>query len=129
MLLTRMVELAAKSGKNFPLSSSSRSKVVYNEARTDHYRRFSGTQRSIDEDVSRVKAILSDHGGGQFESALTEEAMHNLWAARKEALWAMLAQRPDGSQIWSTDVAVPISRMAEIIGKRQSFLPTACESN
>jgi D-lactate dehydrogenase (cytochrome) len=43
--------------------------------------------------------------------------MTNLWAARKEALWATLAVRPEGTQIWSTDVAVPLSRMAEIIGE------------
>lgn len=43
--------------------------------------------------------------------------MTNLWAARKEALWAVLAVRPEGTQIWSTDVAVPLSRMAEIIGE------------
>jgi D-lactate dehydrogenase (cytochrome) len=42
--------------------------------------------------------------------------MANLWAARKEALWATLAVCPEGTQIWSTDVAVPLSKMAEIIG-------------
>lgn len=43
--------------------------------------------------------------------------MANLWAARKECLWATLAVKPEGTQIWSTDVAVPLSRMAEIIGQ------------
>jgi D-lactate dehydrogenase (cytochrome) len=42
--------------------------------------------------------------------------MDSLWSARKQALWASLAVRPEGTQIWSTDVAVPISRLAEIIG-------------
>ena len=42
--------------------------------------------------------------------------MEALWSARKQALWASLAVRPEGTQIWSTDVAVPISRMADLIG-------------
>ncbi|KAK7417846.1 hypothetical protein QQX98_004321 [Neonectria punicea] len=41
--------------------------------------------------------------------------MQSLWSARKQALWANLAARPEGTQIWSTDVAVPLSRMAELI--------------
>lgn len=44
--------------------------------------------------------------------------MQSLWSARKQALWANLAVRPEGTQIWSTDVAVPLSRMAELIGKQ-----------
>ena len=43
--------------------------------------------------------------------------MQSLWSARKQALWANLAVRPEGTQIWSTDVAVPLSRMAELIGE------------
>ncbi|KAB8078783.1 hypothetical protein BDV29DRAFT_187687 [Aspergillus leporis] len=77
--------------------------------------KFSGTLRAIDEDVQRVRAITSENGGDNFEFAKSNKEMHSLWAARKEALWAMLAQRPEGTQIWSTDVAVPLSRMAEII--------------
>lgn len=45
--------------------------------------------------------------------------MDSLWSARKQALWASLAVRPEGTEVWSTDVAVPISRMADII----SMLP------
>lgn len=47
--------------------------------------------------------------------------MQSLWSARKQALWASLAVRPEGTQIWSTDVAVPLSRMAELIGEHDSF--------
>ncbi|GAB1198541.1 hypothetical protein APSETT444_007864 [Aspergillus pseudonomiae] len=77
--------------------------------------KFSGTPRAIEEDVERVRTISSQHGGANFEFAKSEEEMNSLWAARKESLWAMLAVRPEGTQIWSTDVAVPLSRMAEII--------------
>ncbi|KAF9890418.1 hypothetical protein FE257_006086 [Aspergillus nanangensis] len=77
--------------------------------------KFSGTTQSIDDDIARVQKITANHGGSDFEFAGSETEMQNLWAARKEALWAMLAQRPEGTQIWSTDVAVPLSRLADII--------------
>lgn len=41
--------------------------------------------------------------------------MDSLWSARKTALWASLATRPDGTEMRSTDVAVPISRLADIV--------------
>jgi D-lactate dehydrogenase (cytochrome) len=34
----------------------------------------------------------------------------------------MLALREEGSEVWSTDVAVPISRLPDIIGSRQKYL-------
>lgn len=90
---------------------------AYKTLLTAHYaNRFSGTQRSINDDIARVKRIAEIHNGDEFLIATTKVEMENLWAARKEALWASLAVRPEGSQIWSTDVAVPLSRMAEIIG-------------
>ncbi|KAL3487599.1 hypothetical protein BJX62DRAFT_213380 [Aspergillus germanicus] len=77
--------------------------------------KFSGTAQSIAADIAKVERISSQGGGSAFEFAKTEQDMHNLWSARKEAVWAMCAQRPEGTQIWSTDVAVPLSRMPEII--------------
>ncbi|KAL2845023.1 hypothetical protein BJY01DRAFT_247845 [Aspergillus pseudoustus] len=77
--------------------------------------KFSGSTQSIAEDITKVEKISAQGGGSAFEFAKTEQDMHNLWSARKEAVWAMCAQRPEGTQIWSTDVAVPLSRMPEII--------------
>ena len=81
--------------------------------------KFSGKQRSIEEDIAHAKVISSDYGAGEFDFARTEEEKHNLWSARKEALWAMTAQLPEGYLTWSTDVAVPLSRMAELIDVSQ----------
>ncbi|KAL3429080.1 hypothetical protein BDV09DRAFT_203316 [Aspergillus tetrazonus] len=77
--------------------------------------KFAGTSQSIDADIGRVQRIIPEEGGKSFEFARTEAEKGNLWAARKEAVWAMLAQRPEGTQLWSPDVAVPLSRMPEII--------------
>lgn len=84
--------------------------------------RFSGTTQSVEADIARAEAIAAKREGSAFEFAKTEKEMHGLWAARKEAVWAMSAQRPEGTQMWSTDVAVPLSRMPELIG---DLLPSA----
>jgi len=44
------------------------------------------------------------------------EEQKTLWSARKECLWSMLALRKEGDDVWSTDVAVPLSRLPDIIG-------------
>lgn len=66
--------------------------------------------------MASAKAVARASGSLSFESARTQADMDSLWSARKEALWACLAVRPEGTEIWSTDVAVPISQMARLIG-------------
>ncbi|KAJ5467709.1 hypothetical protein N7475_005461 [Penicillium sp. IBT 31633x] len=77
--------------------------------------KFSSTAQSIAADIARVEEVISHGGGSAFKFAKTETEMHNLWSARKEAIWAMCAQKPEGMQLWSTDVAVPLSRLPDII--------------
>lgn len=43
--------------------------------------------------------------------------MDSLWLARKEGMLKAIASKPDGTAVWGTDVAVPISRMADLIGE------------
>jgi D-lactate dehydrogenase (cytochrome) len=42
--------------------------------------------------------------------------MDLLWSARKGAVLCIVAAKPKDAWILGTDVAVPISRMADIIG-------------
>src|SRR5277367_818216 len=77
--------------------------------------KFSGTKAGVRENIGLVKAIAKAHKGGDFEFAASPEEQKLLWSARKESLWSMLALRKDGSEVWSTDVAVPFSRLADII--------------
>ena len=77
--------------------------------------KFSGTKSGVEDNIGIVKAIAKAHRGGDFEFAKTDEDAKTLWSARKEALWSMLALRKEGSEVWSTDVAVPMSRLADII--------------
>lgn len=82
--------------------------------------KFSGTEDVVKDSIVACKTIAEAHGGTEFVIATEEKAMNDLWSARKQALWAMLAVRPEGSQIWSTDVAVPLSRLADIVDQSKS---------
>ncbi|KAE8420569.1 hypothetical protein BDV36DRAFT_281447 [Aspergillus pseudocaelatus] len=77
--------------------------------------KFSGSNHTIQEGIQLAKEAARHQKYLSFDCASTEAEIQSLWSARKEALWACLAVRPEGTQIWSTDVAVPISKMAEII--------------
>lgn len=77
--------------------------------------KFSGTKSSVRENISQVSSIARQHNGGAFEFAKDAKEQKLLWSARKESLWSMLALRKEGNEVWSTDVAVPFSRLADII--------------
>ena len=76
---------------------------------------FHGTsEKSVAEHAQLVQEIAAEHGGTAFRWATTTEDRSKLWRARHDAFWAALALRP-GSKAWTTDVCVPISRLAECI--------------
>lgn len=77
--------------------------------------KFSGTNASVEDNLSVVKGITKAHRAGDFEFAKDEASAHALWSARKEALWSILSFRKEGQEVWSTDVAVPLSRLPDII--------------
>jgi D-lactate dehydrogenase (cytochrome) len=77
--------------------------------------KFSGTKAGVNDNIAVVKSIAKAHDGGNFEFAANEHEQRTLWSARKESLWSMLALRKEGTEVWSTDVAVPFSRLADII--------------
>lgn len=83
--------------------------------------RVSGSENAVKDSIRSAKQVAQSHKCQSFESASREAEMESLWSARKMALWASLAVRPEGTQIWSTDVAVPLSRMAELIGTLWRF--------
>ncbi|KAF2741262.1 D-lactate dehydrogenase mitochondrial precursor [Polyplosphaeria fusca] len=77
--------------------------------------KFSGTKAGVHESVKLVRSIARTHNSGDFEFAIDAEEQKTLWSARKESLWSMLALREEGHDVWSTDVAVPLSRLPDII--------------
>ncbi|TKA26066.1 hypothetical protein B0A54_17232 [Friedmanniomyces endolithicus] len=76
--------------------------------------KFSGTPQAVKEHIQQVRQLAQKQGAGEFEFARNAEEQKALWSARKEALWSMMALRREGDEIWSTDVAVPLSRLADI---------------
>ena len=75
---------------------------------------FHGSQSSVVEQAEAVQAIAKEHGGHDFQWATKPEERNQLWQARHDAYFACLQIRP-GSRAVSTDVCVPISRLAECV--------------
>ena len=82
---------------------------------TDDLDRFSGTKAGVRDNIEVVREIGKQHNIQDFEFAADANEAKSLWSARKEALWSMLALRKGDEQVWSTDVAVPISRLPDLI--------------
>ncbi|KAJ5624525.1 CAZyme family AA4 [Penicillium lagena] len=77
--------------------------------------KFSGTKAGVADSVDLTTKLAKNNKAQSFEFARDEKEAHDLWSARKQALWAMLALCKEGSDVWSTDVAVPLSRLPDII--------------
>jgi len=81
---------------------------------------FHGSPAGVQEQATAVEAIASDMGGKAFAWANDTEARSKLWKARHDAWWAANALYP-GCRGITTDVCVPISRLAEaIIGAKEA---------
>lgn len=78
--------------------------------------KFAGTPAGVREQVSIVRALASRAGSKEFSFARSDDEARELWSARKEALWSMMSkkEKPE-DHLWTTDVAVPISRLPDII--------------
>ena len=79
---------------------------------------FHGSQSGVAEQAATFGEIAADCGGGEFLFATEAEQRTKLWKARHEAYWAALQLRPGAKGI-STDVCVPISRLAECVRETQ----------
>jgi D-lactate dehydrogenase (cytochrome) len=79
---------------------------------------FHGSQASVAEQAERFGEIARELGGGPFEWATKAEDRTRLWQARHDAYWAIMGLRP-GVRALSTDVCVPISRLAECVTQSQ----------
>ncbi len=85
---------------------------------------FHGSPASVREQAESVQAIAREHGGQDFEWADRPEDRSRLWTARHNAYFAGLQLRP-GCRSSTTDVCVPISRLAECVGETARELDQA----
>jgi D-lactate dehydrogenase (cytochrome) len=83
-----------------------------------------GSDASVREQLEMVQAIGSGFGGGALARAVETEARSRLWKARHQALPAARAMLPN-AVTWVTDVCVPISRLADAIGRVQRQIEEA----
>jgi D-lactate dehydrogenase (cytochrome) len=76
---------------------------------------FHGTSEgAVGEHARTVQELAVERGGLSFNWATTPEARAQLWQARHNAFYAALALRP-GGRAWTTDVCVPVSKLAACI--------------
>jgi D-lactate dehydrogenase (cytochrome) len=102
------------------INDSGRTQRSWKEASTLFFK-FSGTPTSVKEHINIVKDHAKKAGSQSFEFARNAEEGAELWEARKEALWSVMAKRKeDTDHVWTTDVAVPISRLPDIIDETKT---------
>ncbi|KAF2458175.1 hypothetical protein BDY21DRAFT_284737 [Lineolata rhizophorae] len=78
--------------------------------------KFAGTPQSVKEHVAMVQRLAKGAGSKSFEFARSDAEAEELWSARKDALWSVMAQkRSHEDRMWTTDVAVPISKLPTIV--------------
>ncbi|MGY8871694.1 MAG: FAD-binding oxidoreductase [Pseudomonadales bacterium] len=75
---------------------------------------FHGTQAWVAEQASIVKELADENLGSEFQWAVNTEDRTALWQARHDFAYAARAMRPN-ARIFSTDVCVPISQLAQCI--------------
>jgi len=79
---------------------------------------FHGSDAAVAEQAESFGEIAAEFGGGPFIWTSVAEERAKLWKARHDAYWATLTLRP-GARGLSTDVCVPISRLAECIAETE----------
>lgn len=85
---------------------------------------FHGSEASVAEQAETFGEIASEFGGGPFLWTTVAEERNELWKARHNAYWSSQILRP-GAKALSTDVCVPISRLAECIAATEEDIARA----
>ncbi|WP_144110120.1 FAD-linked oxidase C-terminal domain-containing protein [Paraburkholderia sp. BCC1886] len=82
---------------------------------------FHGTEAGVKEQAELVQDIATQNAGEGFEWASRPEDRSRLWNARHNAYFAALQLKP-GCRAVTTDVCVPISRLAECVEETEQDL-------
>lgn len=82
---------------------------------------FHGSPAGVEEQAREMGEIAQSLGGTDFRWEREAEARERLWHARHHAYYAVLGLRP-GARVVSTDVCVPISRLADCIDETRQDL-------
>lgn len=85
---------------------------------------FHGTEETVRIQSEQFAEVASDCGGDEFHWTANAEERTKLWNARHNAYWAGRALDPSLNGL-STDVCVPISRLAECVAETQADIRDA----
>ncbi len=99
------------------------SKTTLREAPTLFFE-LHGSQAGVAEQTETLRALAAEQGGMDFEWADRPEDRSRLWQARHDAYYACLGLQP-GARSITTDVCVPISRLAECIAATRQDLESS----
>ncbi|MBI4986964.1 MAG: FAD-binding protein [Rhodocyclales bacterium] len=96
------------------------SKLALREAPTLFFE-FHGSPAGVEEQAKTVQDIAAANHGMDFEWTARPEDRTRLWQARHDAYYACLGLKP-GARSLTTDVCVPISRLADCIAETYADL-------
>jgi D-lactate dehydrogenase (cytochrome) len=85
---------------------------------------FHGDPESVQNQARAFGELATANGGSDFRWETEPEGRERLWRARHQAGFAAMSLRP-GAVPWSTDVCVPISRLAECVVETRADLAGA----
>ncbi|CAI2354719.1 unnamed protein product [Caenorhabditis sp. 36 PRJEB53466] len=74
------------------------------------------SEKEVADQTTAVEGICKNNEALVFDSGASPEKMAALWTARHNAYYAALAMRP-GTRGFTTDVCVPISKLADVISE------------
>ena len=107
------------------INESGSTSRMWKEAPTLFFK-FSGTPSAVKEQITIVQKLAKTEGSKSFDFAKNADEAGELWSARKDALWSVMAKRrDDNDHVWTTDVAVPISRLPDIIEETKEDMSTS----
>lgn len=99
--------------------SGSTDRKDWEEKPTMFFKISGRSQTMVDELIEEVKQVAAETQSQKFQFASNADEKLELWEARKVALWSVIdsAKQNFGAnaKVWTTDVAVPISKFAEVI--------------
>ncbi|KAG5775603.1 hypothetical protein H9Q73_010731 [Fusarium xylarioides] len=98
------------------INDSALTRLKWKEEPTLFFKFTGSDDFMVDHLAKQVGSITKQNHSTAYTFASDETERNELWSARKNALWSMLAMRKSPTdKVWTTDVAVPLSRLPDII--------------
>ncbi|KAF5656456.1 cutinase transcription factor 1 beta [Fusarium circinatum] len=98
------------------INDSALTRLKWKEEPTLFFKFTGSDDLMVDHLAKQVGNITKQNRSTAYTFASDETERNELWSARKNALWSMLAMRKSPTdKVWTTDVAVPLSRLPDII--------------